>query len=57
MARKDFKPEDVESGREYVKAYVEFIHYAERLFQAALTPTEGHSRETRENGMQQHMHK
>ena len=34
MAKKNFKPDDVAAGREYVKAYIEFIHYAERLFHA-----------------------
>lgn len=35
--KKNFKKDDVAAGREYVQAYVEFIHYAERLFQAAST--------------------
>ena len=30
---------NVEAGRHYVDAYVEFIHYAERLHLAATTPT------------------
>jgi len=41
MAKKNFKKDDTAAGREYVKAYVEFIHYAERLFQAS-KPVEGH---------------
>jgi hypothetical protein len=36
-----FAPEDVAAGRAFVKAYVEFIHYAERLHEAATPPT-GH---------------
>jgi hypothetical protein len=32
----------VEAGREYVKAYVTFIHYVERIFQAAKSPIHGH---------------
>ena len=46
MADKNFRPDDVEAGRHYVKAYVEFIHYAERLFQAASKPAEGHLHES-----------
>lgn len=42
MAKKSFTQDDVAAGREYVKAYVAFIHYAERLFQAASKPAEGH---------------
>lgn len=34
MAKRNFKNDDVEPGREYVKAYVEFIHYVERLYQS-----------------------
>ncbi len=42
MAKKKFKDDDLKAGREYVKAYVEFIHYVERLYQAAKQPAEGH---------------
>jgi hypothetical protein len=33
---------DVAAGRRYVKAYVEYIHYVERLHEAATTSAEGH---------------
>jgi hypothetical protein len=33
-----FAPEDVEAGRAFVKAYVEFLHYGERLHEAAAPP-------------------
>lgn len=33
---------NVEAGRAYVKAYVEFLHYAERVY-AAAAPAEGHA--------------
>jgi hypothetical protein len=35
MARKGFDPNDVEAGRAYAGAYVEFVHYAERLYDSA----------------------
>jgi hypothetical protein len=38
MARKKYDPNDVEAGRAYASAYVEFVHYAERLYGAAETP-------------------
>jgi len=41
-AKKKFKTDDLEAGREYVKAYVSFIHYVERLDQAAKSSVEGH---------------
>lgn len=40
-AARDFRPGDVEAGRAYVAAYVEFIHYAEALHQAIAA--EGHA--------------
>jgi hypothetical protein len=43
---KDFQEGDVAAGRVYVKAYVEFIHYVERLYEASTTATHGHFDET-----------
>jgi hypothetical protein len=42
ITAKDFKPGDVSAGREYIKTYVEFIHYVERLHEAITTPAHGH---------------
>jgi hypothetical protein len=42
---KGFSPADVTAGRAYVKAYVEFIHFVERLYDAAMTTPHGHSSE------------
>lgn len=43
LAKKGFNKDDVEKGREYVKAYVEFTHYVEGLYEAAKGPADGHS--------------
>ena len=43
--RLDFSPDNVEAGREYVKAYVTFIHYVERIYQATKLPIHGHAPE------------
>lgn len=45
LATKNYRPDDVEAGREYVKSYVVFIHYVERLYQSTLSPAGGHDRE------------
>jgi hypothetical protein len=37
MKKKKYNPNDVEAGRAYSSAYVEFVHYAERLYDAAET--------------------
>ena len=42
IAKKISDKEDVSAGREYVKGYVEFIHYVERIYEAAKNPAEGH---------------
>jgi hypothetical protein len=42
MAKKDFNKDDVVAGQQYVGAYVEYIHYVERIFEAATTPAHGH---------------
>ena len=34
MAKKKYDPNDVAAGRAYSSAYVEFVHYAERLYDA-----------------------
>jgi hypothetical protein len=41
-ARKHFAPDDVKAGREYVEAYVPYIHYVERLWRAASSEAHGH---------------
>jgi hypothetical protein len=42
VAREGFAGNDVEAGREFVKAYVEFIHYVEQIYQLAHVPTTSH---------------
>jgi hypothetical protein len=42
MAAKNFRPNDVDAGRRYVEAYVEFIHYVERIHEAISAPAPGH---------------
>ena len=37
-----YEVDDIEAGREYVRAYVEFVHYVERIHQAAVTASVGH---------------
>lgn len=46
LAKKNFDRNNVEAGREYVDAYVVFIHYVERLYQAARSVPHGHFSES-----------
>ncbi|MGZ8919721.1 MAG: DUF6448 family protein [Limisphaerales bacterium] len=45
LSRKKFSPNDVEAGRAFVKAYVEYIHYLEKLHAATASVTHSHSGE------------
>lgn len=44
-AGRDYPPGDVEAGREFVEAYVRYIHYAERAWEAIRQAPEGHFEE------------
>ena len=46
VSTKVFTLGDVAAGRAYVKAYVEFIHYVERVYEASTTASHGHFDET-----------
>jgi hypothetical protein len=38
-------PRDVQAGREYVEAYISFVHYAESCYRATQPPAHGHAPE------------
>lgn len=40
--KRDFRPDDLAAGREYVASYVAFVHYVEALHQAAEAGASGH---------------
>jgi hypothetical protein len=42
MEKKAYDPNNVDAGREYVKAYVEYIHYVEMLYGMAKNPSALH---------------
>jgi hypothetical protein len=42
MAARTFTPHDLPAGRAYVKAYVEFIHFVERLYESTVQASHGH---------------
>ena len=41
-ARSSYDPNNVDAGRQYVKAYVEYVHFVERLHEAATRAAAGH---------------
>jgi len=42
QSKRGYDPNDVAAGREYVKAYVEYVHYVERIHEAMVLPAAGH---------------
>ncbi len=54
LAKKNFKKDDVNAGREYIEAYVVFIHHVERLYEAAEKPAHGHYPEAEEGGVRKY---
>ncbi len=53
MKKKNFKKDDVEAGREFVEAYVPFVHYVEALYEAA-SKGGGHGHEPEKGGGHKH---
>jgi len=53
LAKKKYAEESVEAGREFIEAYVEFVHYVERLYEIAAGKSSGHAHaETPHGGSQ-----
>ena len=48
LALKSYDPSDVRAGRGYVQAYVEYVHYVERIYESAAGPAHGHVSEDAE---------
>jgi Family of unknown function (DUF6448) len=46
IEKKKYAPNDIAAGREFVEAYVTYIHYVEGLYEAAAKPVTGHYAET-----------
>ena len=42
MSRKAFGKDDVAAGQRYIRAYVEYIHYVERVYEATRDAAHGH---------------
>jgi hypothetical protein len=42
MAAKTFKSDDLSAGRAYVRAYVELIHFVERVYESTIKAPHGH---------------
>ncbi len=47
IAKQHFSDDDLNAGREFVAAYVKYIHYVEGLHQASAGQTHSHETETK----------
>ena len=58
MSRRHFAVDDVAAGREYVEAYVPYVHYVEQLWDTATSAAHGHYSEhgTHEHAAHEHEH-
>ena len=54
IAKKNFKKDDVAAGREFVEAYVTFMHYVEGVYAAAQKPAHDHHAEPPAVGKETH---
>ena len=46
LATKTIKSDDIAAGRAYIKAYVEFIHFVERMYDSTMKAPHGHFEES-----------
>ena len=46
IAARTFAADDIAAGRAYIKAYVEFIHFVERLYDSTMKAPHGHFEES-----------
>jgi hypothetical protein len=53
MSRRHFAVDDVAAGREYVEAYVPYVHYVEQIWETATSAAHGHYSE---HGVHEHGH-
>jgi len=57
VEKSNYSKDDVEAGRAFVKAYVEYIHYVEKLYAAAKAPAGGgHGHEAETISSMEHQH-
>lgn len=54
MEKKQYPPDNIEAGREYIEQYVVFVHYIEGLFQAAEQLPQGHVHEAEQHKTEHH---
>ncbi|MGB5895078.1 MAG: DUF6448 family protein [Ignavibacteriaceae bacterium] len=54
ISKKDYNTNDINAGREYIEAYVVFVHYVERIYESTQILTEGQVIEAEEKDIHKH---
>ena len=54
IAKKDYNPNDVDAGREFIETYVVFMHYVEGIYESTKSFAEGHLSESDEKEIHKH---
>ena len=54
ISKKDYNPNDINAGREFVESYVVFVHYVERIYESTQILTEGQDIESEEKDIHKH---
>jgi len=57
LAKKKFDKHNIEAGRDFIRVYVEYIHYVEGIHDATASTARGHSPEAEEAAAHSHQHK
>ena len=52
--KKNYNPNDVSAGREFIEAYVVFVHYVEGIYESTQISTVGHYKEAEEKEFHKH---
>jgi hypothetical protein len=54
ISKKDYNPNDINAGREFIESYVVFVHYVERIYESTQILTEGQVIEAEEKDIHKH---
>lgn len=54
ISKKDYNPNDINAGREFIEAYVVFVHYVEGIYETIKISTDGHNKESEDNEVHKH---
>lgn len=54
ISKKEYNPNDIDAGREFIEAYVVFVHYVEGIYESTQKSTLGHNEKSEEIEVHKH---